>query len=195
MLRCELSVTGPTDRLLAQGLPLLAPVLEQLGDGALLIGGLSVTAWLTARPVEMPTRATRDVDLGIDRLALGLTGSKAFVADLLREQEFKAGYSEEAFRFVRATSEGSFVVDLLVAPGASRAQPPIVEPGLPTLAAPGLAYALLRGPVSLELTLLDEQARTFALRTVQLDAASRPHSSPQACGLASTGRSQTLSTP
>lgn len=171
MLRCELSVTGPADRLLAQGLPLLAPVLERLGDGALLIGGLSVTAWLTARPVEMPTRATRDVDLGIDRLALGLAGSKAFVADLLREQEFKAGYSEEAFRFVRETSEGSFVVDLLVAPGASRAQPPIVEPGLPTLAAPGLAYALLRGPVALELTLLGEQARTFALRTVQLDAA------------------------
>ncbi len=50
-------------------------------------------------------------------------------------------------------------------------QPPIIEPGLPTLAAPGLAYALLRGPIALELTLLDDRPRSFELRTVQLDAA------------------------
>ncbi len=46
-----------------------------------------------------------------------------------------------------------------------RAQPPIIEPGLPTLAAPGLAYALRRGPVSLQLTFMGEE-RIAALRRV-----------------------------
>lgn len=171
MIRCEIPIAGPADRLLAHGLNLLTPVLDELGDGALLIGGLAVAAWLTARPVARPIRATRDVDLGIDRVALGLKGRRTLVADLLAEHDFQAGYSEEAFRFARETGEGSFVVDLLVAPGASRVQPPIIEPGLPTLAAPGLAYALLRGPVGLQLTLTGDEPTSFRLRTVQLDAA------------------------
>ncbi|HEY1688980.1 MAG TPA: hypothetical protein VGF95_08970 [Solirubrobacteraceae bacterium] len=164
-------VAGRAYKLLAQGLPLLEPVLDRLGDGALLIGGLSVTAWLTARPVDRPIRPTADVDLGIDRMALGLTGNKTLLTELLGNQGFKPGYGDEAFRFARKTPAGNFVVDLLVAPGASRSKPPIVEPGLPTLAAPGLAYALIRGPMQLQLTLVDEPPRTFRLRTVQLDAA------------------------
>ncbi|MHB1537604.1 MAG: hypothetical protein ACYCUM_10540 [Solirubrobacteraceae bacterium] len=156
MLRYELEVAGPADRLLAEGLPLLMPVLDELGDGALLIGGLAVAAWLTARPVPMPVRATRDIDLGIDRKALRLSNGKGFLAGLLREHGFTPGYAGEAFRFVcRTEQDHDFLVDLLVAPGASRQKPPVIEPGLPTLAAPGLAYALERGPVALEVTLRD----------------------------------------
>ncbi len=171
MIRCEIPVVGDADRLLYEGLPLLMPVLDELGEGALLIGGLATTAWLLARPVGLPTRATRDVDLGMDRAALGLRGDRAIVAKLLHEHNFEPGHRGEAFRFSRATPAGEFVVDLLVAPGASRADPPILEPGIPTLAAPGLAYALRRGAAPLELVILGDERRSFRLRTVQLDAA------------------------
>lgn len=171
MLRCEIPVKSEADRLLYEGLPPLMPVLDQLGEGALLIGGLATMAWLTARPVGLPIRATRDVDLGIDRAILGLRGDRAIVGKLLRAHGFKPGYAEEAFRFARETPAGVFVVDLLVAPGASRAEPPILEPGLPSLAAPGLAYALLRGSTPLELDLIGEEQRSFYLQTVTLDAA------------------------
>jgi hypothetical protein len=171
MLRCEISVKSDADRLLYEGLPLLMPVLDELGEGALLIGGLATMAWLAARPVGLPIRATRDVDLGIDRAILGLRGNRAIVGKLLRAHGFKPGYAEEAFRFAHETPAGVFVVDLLVAPGASRAEPPILEPGLPSLAAPGLAYAMLRGATPLELNLVGEKQRSFALQTVKLDAA------------------------
>lgn len=171
MIRCEIPVASDADRLLYEGLPLLMPVLDKLGAGALLIGGLATTAWLLARPVGLPTRATRDVDLGMDRAALGLRGDRAIVAKLLHEHNFEPGHRGEAFRFRRATPAGDFVVDLLVAPGASRADPPILEPGIPTLAAPGLAYALRRGSVPLELVVVGDERRSFRLRTVQLDAA------------------------
>jgi hypothetical protein len=171
MLRCEIDVRSGADRLLYEGLPLLAPVLDELGDGALLIGGLATAVWLTARPVGLPVRATRDIDLGIDRRALGITRERTPVKPLLRKHEFDPGYAGEEFRFARKTSAGTFVVDLLVAPGASRARPPIVEPGLSSLAAPGLAYAFLRGPVPLELVLTQAEPRVFALRTIHLDAA------------------------
>jgi hypothetical protein len=171
MLRCEIPVKSDADRLLYEGLPLLIPVLDELGEGALLIGGLATMAWLSPRPVGLPIRATRDVDLGMDRAVLGLRGDRAIIAKLLREHDFKPGYAEEAFRFARETPAGMFVVDLLIAPGASRAQPPILEPGIPSLAAPGLAYALLRGPMPLELNLIGEEHRSFALHTVNLDAA------------------------
>ncbi len=119
MLRCEIPVKSEADRLLYEGLPPLMPVLDQLGEGALLIGGLATMAWLAARPVGLPIRATRDVDLGIDRAILGLRGDRAIVGKLLRAHGFKPGYAEEAFRFARETPAGVFVVDLLVAPGAS----------------------------------------------------------------------------
>jgi RibD C-terminal domain len=114
MLRCEIDVRSGADRLLYEGLPLLAPVLDELGDGALLIGGLATAVWLTARPVGLPVRATRDIDLGIDRRALGITRERTPVKPLLRKHEFDPGYAGEEFRFARKTSAGTFVVDLLV---------------------------------------------------------------------------------
>lgn len=104
-------------------------------------------------------------------MALGLHGNRTLIAGLLRAQGFLPGYNGEAFRFVHETSAGDFVVDLLVAPGASRANLPIVEPGIPTLAAPGLAYALLRGAAPLQLVIGGQTQRAFKLRTTQLDAA------------------------
>lgn len=44
MIRCEIPVASDADRLLYGGLPLLMPVLDKLGAGALLIGGLATTA-------------------------------------------------------------------------------------------------------------------------------------------------------
>lgn len=108
---------------------------------------------------------------GLDRTMLGLRGDRSVVGKLLTEHGFHSGYNGEAFRFARTTSIGEFVVDLLVAPGASRREPPIVEPGLPTLAAPGLAYALLRGAVPLRIVLEGETTRSVDLATVHLDAA------------------------
>jgi hypothetical protein len=47
MLRCEIPILSDADRLLYEGLPLLIPVLDELGEGALLIGGLATMAWLS----------------------------------------------------------------------------------------------------------------------------------------------------
>jgi hypothetical protein len=170
MLDFEIEVRSPADRLLYEGLPLLSPALDELGDGALLIGGLAVAAWLDARPVGLPFRPTRDVDLGIDRRGLRITRDRQVVGPLLRALEFWPGYNEEEFRFARETSAGLFVVDCLVAKGASREQPPIVEPGISSLAAPGLAYALTRGPVPLRIILVAEERRSIELRTCTLDS-------------------------
>lgn len=146
MLRSEIHVNGPADRLLYEGLPLLRPVLEELGEKALLIGGLATAAWLTARPVGLPARATRDVDLGIDHVALGISRNRARIQPLLREHEFEPGYRGEGFRFARETNEGPFVVDLLVAPehpgkslrSLSQACRPSRHPGSPTPSAAAL---------------------------------------------------------
>lgn len=165
-----IKVTTAADRLLLEGLPHLQPILDELGDRALLIGGLATAAWLTAHPVDLPVRATRDVDLGIDRVALGITRSQARIQPLMRQHQFAPGYGNEDFRFARGMDHGTFVVDVLVAPG-SRADPPPLEPGLTTLAAPGLAYAQLRGPIPLELVLAEEDISTFRFWTVHLDAA------------------------
>jgi hypothetical protein len=40
MLQYEIPIVGEADQLLYEGLPLLAPVLRQLGDGAVLIWGI-----------------------------------------------------------------------------------------------------------------------------------------------------------
>lgn len=170
MLRTEIKVRTEADRLLYEGLPHLRPVLKQLGDKALLIGGLAAAAWLNERPVGLPVRPTRDVDLGIDRVALGTNRNRATIQPLLKEHKFEPGFGDEEFRFWTPTEHGPFVVDLLVAPGASRRDPPLVESGLPSLAAPGLAYGLLRGPVQFELVLLGKERRRFRFTTVQLDA-------------------------
>lgn len=171
MLEFEITVGTPADELLYEGLPLLAPALEKLDSGALLVGGLAVAAWIAAHPVGFPARATRDIDLGIDRQALRIGRDQQVVGPLLRALDFEPGYRDEEFRFARETSAGDFVVDCLVAKGASREQPPIVEAGMSSLAAPGLAYAFKRGAVPLRIVLLGEERREVNLHTVTLDAA------------------------
>jgi hypothetical protein len=172
MLRYEIDVSSPADHVLFDGLPVLQPVLDQLGPHALLIGGLVTAAWLDARPIGLPVRATRDIDLGIDRVGLGIRRGQAPIAPLLRAQQFAPGFNGEDFRFSHDTERGPLVVDLLVAAGASRARPPIVEQGLPSLAAPGLAYAIRRGPVPLTVVLRrGDVSRSFAMHAVTLDAA------------------------
>lgn len=152
----RIDVTGPADRLLFEGLPHLQPMIDDLGDGAMLIGGLAATAWVGASDIGLPMRATRDVDLGIDRRGLGLSANRRKVVPLLREQGFESLGGDAQFRFVKETAAGEFLVDLLVAPGSSRADPPILEEGLTTLSAPGLAYAILRRPKPLALTVAHE---------------------------------------
>ena len=168
----RIDVTGSADRLLFEGLPHLQPVLESLGNGAMLIGGLAATAWIGASDVGLPMRATRDVDLGIDRRGLRLTANRSKVAPLLRKAGFESMGGDASFRFVRETPAGEFIVDLLVAPGSSRADPPILEEGLTTFSAPGLAYAILRRPKPLSLTVACEGTeREFRLPIVSLDSA------------------------
>lgn len=168
----RIDVTGPADRLMFEGLPHLQPVIDELGDGVMLIGGLAATAWIGASDIGLPIRATRDVDLGIDRRGLRLTGSRSKVVPLLRDSGFRSMGGDASFRFVKETPAGEFIVDLLVAPGSSRADPPILEEGLTTFSAPRLAYAILRHPKSLDLTVAHEGTeRAFKLPIVTLDSA------------------------
>jgi hypothetical protein len=171
MPQLTLNATSRADRLLLAGLFLLQPVLDELGDGVLLIGGLAVAAWLHASPGGLPVRATRDVDLGIDRRALGLTTSRRRIRPLLMRHGFAQRPGDEPFRFVRQTKEGPFSLDLLLPKGASRRDPPLIEAGLDSVAAPGLAYALDRGADRLDLTLVaDERTRELRLPIATLDA-------------------------
>lgn len=171
MLRYEINVASPADEVLFDGLPHLQPVLDRLGPQALLVGGLAAAAWLDARPIGLPIRATRDVDLGIDRHGLGIRRGQAPIAPLLRDQGFAPGFADEEFRFSYNTPRGPFVVDLLVAKGASRDEPPILEEGMTSLAAPGLAYAISRGAVQLTLVLSHAgESRRFATYAPTLDA-------------------------
>lgn len=168
----RIEVTSPADRLLFEGLPHLQPVLESLGSGAMLIGGLAATAWIGASDVDLPMRATRDVDLGIDRRGLRLTASRSKVVPLLRKAGFESMGGNASFRFVKEMPAGEFIVDLLVAPGSSRSDPPVLEEGLTSLPAPGLAYAILRRPQMLALTIAHEgKERQFDLPIVSLDSA------------------------
>jgi hypothetical protein len=167
----RIDVTGPADRLLFEGLPHLQPVIDNLGDGVMLIGGLAATAWIGASDIGLPLRATRDVDLGIDRRGLRLTASQSKVVPLLRDSGFESMGGDASFRFVKETPAGDFIVDLLVAPGSSRANPPILEQGLTTFPAPGLAYAILRRPKPLSLIVAHgETEREFKLPIVSLDS-------------------------
>lgn len=168
----RIDASGPADRLMFEGLPHLQPVIDELGDGAMLIGGLAATAWIGASDIGLPMRATRDVDLGIDRRTLRLSANRRKVVPLLQKHGFESLGGDAQFRFVKETVAGEFLVDLLVAPGSSRADPPILEADLTTLSAPGLAYAILRHPETLALTIACEGgARRFKLPIVVLDSA------------------------
>jgi hypothetical protein len=168
----HIDASGPAERLLFEGLPYLQPVIQELGDGAMLIGGLAATAWVGASNIGLPMRATRDIDLGVDRRALRLSADSRKVVPLLREHGFESLGGDWQSRFVKRTSAGEFLVDLLVAPGASRADPPLLEAELTTFAAPGLAYAILRRPTPLSLTVAyAQESRRFELPIVTLDSA------------------------
>lgn len=125
------------------------------------------------RPVEgISPRSTADIDLGIDRQRLRLTATSERVGPLLTERGYIALAGEDGFRFEKALEQGSMIVDLLVAKGASRDEPPILEKGIATLAAPGLAYALTRPTVMVELELVDGRGSTVVeVPLPSLDAA------------------------
>jgi hypothetical protein len=168
----RVAVAGPADRVLVQGLAELEPVLERLGDSSLLVGGLMTKLWLHARPLDVPLRATADVDLGIDRRRLRLTGDRRLVGPLLRECGFdqRAGHAE--FRFFKEIDGSTFVVDLLLSSGSSRAEPPLLEAGLPSVTIPGLAYAQTRPAVDFTADFSDGGGNhVLSLKLPTLDAA------------------------
>lgn len=168
-----IGVAGPADRLVAAGLHQLKPVLEKLGPSVLIIGGLMVRIWLHERPLGLPARATPDIDLGVDRQRLRLTGDTRVVGPLLESRGFESGYGGEPFRYSKEIEGlGEMIVDVVVAPGASRNTPPLLEGNVETVAAPGLAYALLRGPLLFETRFVDgQQAVSSSLHLPRLDAA------------------------
>lgn len=165
---------GPADRLLVTGLLDLKSILDELRGNVLIIGGLMARMWLHLRPVEgIPPRATADVDLGIDRQGLGLTATSERVRPLLEAQSYKQLPGDEGFRFRKSFGAGeALLVDLFVAKGASRHEPPMLEKNLMTLAAPGLAYALSRGPYVVDAAFVDGATTTaLELPLPRLDAA------------------------
>lgn len=165
-------VTSSPDALVVEGLTALQPVFEQCSGSLLVVGGLMARLWLHAEPVGLAPRSTADIDLGVDRQNLRIAGNRRVIGPLLEAHDFKPGAGDEAFRFTRDFQGQPLIVDLVVAPGASREEPPIVERGLPTLAAPGLAYALLRGPTLFHVRFFeDEESLDFELPVPTLDAA------------------------
>ncbi len=152
-----ISVSGPADRLLAAGLDDLRPVLADLRGHVLVVGGLMARAWLYLRPVDdILPRATTDIDLGIDRKGLRLTADSVRVRPLLEDRQYTSLGGEDGFRFQKEFGPGKTLgVDVFVAKGASRREPPVLERGLATLAAPGLTYALARGPYFVDVELVD----------------------------------------
>jgi hypothetical protein len=130
--------------------------------------------WLHLEPVEdIPPRATADIDLGLDRKGLRLTADSTRVKPLLEAQGYLALPGDEGFRFQKSFGvRETMIVDLLIAKGASRDEPPLLEQGVPTLAAPGLTYALRRGPHPVDVQFVDGDATTaLTLPLPTLDAA------------------------
>jgi hypothetical protein len=168
-----IGVEGRADRLLVAGMREIAPVLAELGPGALVIGGLMTRIWMHARPIELPARVTADVDLGIDKRILRITGGKRIVGPLLERHRFFPGYDNEPFRYSRELDGlGTMIVDVVIARDASRHDPPMLEAGLETVAAPGLTYAQLRGPVAVVVRFVDgEDIAEFQVNVPHLDAA------------------------
>jgi len=173
MEKVVLAIDGDADRVVAAALSDLDPVLSQLQGRVLLVGGLMQRIWLHLRPVTgIAPRATADVDLGIDKKGLRLTADSQRIGPLLEERGYEARPGEDGFRFEKRLQHGSILVDLLIAKGASRSEPPILEKGIETIAAPGLAYALSRPSVLVEVTFADGDDLTVVeLPMPTLDAA------------------------
>jgi hypothetical protein len=172
--RLTIAVSGPADRLLAAGLDDLRATFAELRGNVVLVGGLMARAWLHLRPVEdLAPRATADIDLGINRQGLRLEATSERVRPLLEAQDYHPLPGEEGFRFQKHFGDGkTLLVDVFVAKGASRREPPILERGITTLAAPGLAYAISRGPVFVEASFVDGDRTTeIELPLPTLDAA------------------------
>lgn len=147
MERAVIAVAGPADRLLVRGLSDLQPLFDDLQGNVLLVGGLMARVWLHLRPVEdLPPRATADIDLGIDRTGLGLTARSERIKPMLEAKDFRPLPGDDGFRFRKDLDGSPLLVDVFVAKGASRDEPPVLEKGVRTLAAPGLAYGLSRRP-------------------------------------------------
>ena len=169
-----IGVTGPADRQLVAGLREIEPVLAELRPAVLLIGGLMARLWLHAVPLDMPARPTSDIDLGIDKRALRLSGDRRVVGPLLESRGFEPGSFGEEFRYSKEVPglEDPILVDVVMPPGESREDPPVLEPGLTTVAAPGLAYAVKRGAVVATGRFVDGQSIfAFDLPIPVLDAA------------------------
>jgi len=171
MNEAVIGVRGEADRLLVDGLRELRPVFERLGDNALVVGGLMARLWLFAEPIEIEPRATGDVDLGVDRKGLRIGGDRRIVAPLLEGVGFEPRAGEEQFRFVKDLDGGAFPVDLGVAPGSSRNEPPLLEKGIETIEIPGLAYALERRTTMHAKFVEGGAAEEFELPFPELDAA------------------------
>jgi hypothetical protein len=171
--RALIGVTGPADRLLVRGLADLQPLFEELHGNVLLVGGLMARVWLHLRPVEgLLPRATADIDLGIDRGGLGLTARSERIKPMLEAKDYRPLPGDEGFRFRKELEGAPLLVDVFVAKGASREEPPILEKGVRTLAAPGLAYGLSRGPRAVEVEFADGgDATELRLPLPTLDAA------------------------
>jgi hypothetical protein len=147
-MRATVGISPELAAIYADSLPVLQRVLDSLDEGYVLVGGIAVQYWLTVRPVRgFPVRPTADIDVGIDRMVIGSTGDRTVLRPLLDTEGFRNEQGDEEFRFRRKTAAGSLVLDIVVAPGASRETPPLAEMGMPSVAAPGLAYAFIRGPV------------------------------------------------
>jgi hypothetical protein len=155
------------------GLAELRPLLARLGNSVLIVGGLMTRIWVHARPDGgVPARATADVDLGIDKRALGLTGDSKLIEPMLEDAGFEKGLGDNAFKFTRELPEGEFEVDVMVPSGQSKEEPPIVEPGVPTIAVPGLMYAHIRGTCLVRVEFVDDASVVvFDLPLPRLDAA------------------------
>jgi hypothetical protein len=174
MRAVTIQVQGKADRLLVRALEEIDPILEALRGSVLIIGGLMVRTWLHVEPPELPVRGTADIDIGVDRRRLRLASSSQKITPLLTSRGFEPGAvdPEERFRFGKQLEDEMFVVDVLVAPGSSREEPPVLEQDVRSLAAPGLAYALIRGPVEIPVE-FDEggSISRFLLPMPTLDAA------------------------
>jgi hypothetical protein len=157
-----------------QGLQDLEPTLQELKGHVLLVGGLMARSWLHLRPVEgLPPRATADIDLGVDRQGLRLTAASTRIQTLLAQSDYHPQAGEETFRFEKQLGDGrTLMVDVLVPKGASREDPPILEKGIATLAAPGLAYAISRRPYFVNARFIDDDSEVqIELPLPALDAA------------------------